>query len=161
VALKAAKRALVGPVLSACGGQEGGLSDFSDSLSRETVRKPRRALAWGPTSPKTGRKGPVLPLCASQMCDRDVTQYLSDGFSRETCLKTLKLSNRRPYELLTWGTEGLFSCRVALSKPTLQRPPNDFSYSFCTPVVTASGAQPTSRTCHTAPAPAALGSWVF
>jgi hypothetical protein len=32
VAPKAAKWALVGPVLTACGGQEGGLSEFSDSL---------------------------------------------------------------------------------------------------------------------------------
>jgi hypothetical protein len=32
VAPKAAKWALVGPVLSACGGQEGSLSEFSDSL---------------------------------------------------------------------------------------------------------------------------------
>jgi hypothetical protein len=34
VELKAAKWALVGPVLTICGGQEGGLSEFSDSLSR-------------------------------------------------------------------------------------------------------------------------------
>jgi hypothetical protein len=34
VALKAAKWALVGPVLSAYGGQEGGSSEFSDSLSK-------------------------------------------------------------------------------------------------------------------------------
>jgi hypothetical protein len=34
VAPKAAKWALVGPVLSACGGQQGGLSEFSDSFSR-------------------------------------------------------------------------------------------------------------------------------
>jgi hypothetical protein len=40
VAPKAAKWALVGPVLTACGGQEGAsLSEFSDSLSTTFVNK--------------------------------------------------------------------------------------------------------------------------
>jgi hypothetical protein len=39
----------------------------------------------GPYGSKNGgEKALILPLCASQMCDRDVTQYLSDGFSRES-----------------------------------------------------------------------------
>jgi hypothetical protein len=47
VTLKAAKWALVGPVLTTCGSQEGSLSEFSDSLGREILGSSHQASGSG------------------------------------------------------------------------------------------------------------------
>jgi hypothetical protein len=48
VAPKAAKWVLVGPVLTACGGQEDGLSEFPDSLSKHFVNKGKKRKGRDP-----------------------------------------------------------------------------------------------------------------
>jgi hypothetical protein len=65
--------------------------------------KPRRALAWALRVQKRGEKVLILPLCASQMCDRDVTQYLFGRFQKKHSRKFVVTS---PYPTSPTGSHG-------------------------------------------------------
>ena len=84
---------------------------------------PSRQPEWAQSLTNAFRILPFLAVLAY------ICRLTGTNQGTRDCLKTLKLLNRRPYELLKCGTENLF-CSVAPPKPTLQKPSSDFSDSL-------------------------------
>ncbi len=114
VAPKAAKWALVGPVLSACGSQEGGLSEFSDSLSRNCLKSLADDGGVVPRRAKTRRFQLVSTPHTGQIRGRDVARTTFHTVSRRGILGSWT-STFTAFSEVRIQQYGYFRCSTSLN----------------------------------------------